>query len=171
VQLVIGQAAYQVGQSGPWKDPEELSRHVALDARYPQVGGEAFFSARDLAQDRHGFASRLLREHYSRPAIAPAAGTGAPPTAPAELVAKDGRLNWKGTGAAAYAIYRAPAKSPACIAPNGRLLLKVVDGDVHSATDKSAKAGQTFTYYVAALDRQHRVSPTSRGAQMTAARR
>jgi uncharacterized lipoprotein YddW (UPF0748 family) len=170
VQLVIGQAAYQVGQSGPWKDPGELARHVAFDARYPQVGGEAFFSARDLAQDRHGFASRLLRDRFSHPAIAPVAGTGAPPTAPAQLVAKDGRLSWKGTGAAAYAIYRAPAKSPDCIAPDGRLLLKVLDGDVHSTADKTAKAGHTYTYYVAALDRQHLESPTSRGTQMAIAR-
>jgi len=170
VQLVTGQAAYQVGQAGPWKDPAELSRHVALDARYPQVGGEAFFSARDLAQDRRGFASRLLRDQYSRPALPPAAGTGAAPAPPGRLEVKDGKLTWKGSGAAAYAIYRGPAKGPACIAPDGRLLVKVVDGDEHSATDKTAKPGHTYTYYVTALDRRHHESPTTHGATMTAAR-
>ncbi|GAB2825298.1 family 10 glycosylhydrolase [Actinoallomurus bryophytorum] len=168
VQLVIGQAAYQVGQPGAWKDPAELSRHVGIDAKYPQVGGEAFFSARDLAQDRHGFASRLLRDHYSRPALPPvAASTGSPPSAPAHLKAKDGELTWKGSGAAAYAIYRTPAKGPACIAPDGRFLVKVVGGDVHKTSDKTAKPAHSYTYYVTALDRQHRESPTTHGANVT----
>jgi hypothetical protein len=140
---------------------------VSIDAKYPQVGGEAFFSARDLAQDRHGFASRLLRDHYSKPVLAPPAAGGSPPSAPAKLEAKGGRLSWKGSGAAAYAIYRTAAKGPACIAPDGRFLVKVVDGDVHSTTDKTAKAGHGYTYYVSALDAQHRESPTSHGANIT----
>ena len=170
VQLVIGQAAYQVGRPGPWKDPAELSRHVTVDAHYPQVGGEAFFSARDLAADRARFASRLLRDHYSHPAVAPAAGTGRPPAAPGQLTIKDGKLTWKGSGAAQYAIYRAPAKGPACIAPDGRFLLKVVDGDVHTTADKTAKPGHAYTYYVAALNRQHHESPTTHGAELAPGR-
>ncbi len=171
VQLVIGQAAYQVGRPGPWKDPAELSRHVAIDAHYPQVGGEAFFSARDLAQDREGFATRLRRDHYSRPALPPSAGGGAAPAPPGHLEIKDGKLTWTGSGAAAYAIYRAPAKGPACIAPDGRFLLKVVDGGVHATADKTAKPGAGYTYYVAALNRQHLQSPTTRGAHLAATRR
>jgi uncharacterized lipoprotein YddW (UPF0748 family) len=170
VQLIIGQAAYQVGQPGAWKDPAELSRHVTIDARYPQVGGEAFFSAHDLAQDRRGFATRLLRDHYSHPALAPAAGPGAPPAAPADLTAKNGRLTWKGAGAAAYAIYRAPAKSPACMTPDGKFLLKVVGGDVHATSDETAKPGRTYTYYVTALDSRRHESATTRGVRATAAR-
>ncbi|WP_329235540.1 family 10 glycosylhydrolase [Actinoallomurus sp. NBC_01490] len=170
VQLIIGQAAYQVGQPGAWKDPGELSRHVAIDAGYPQVGGEAFFSAHDLAQDRRGFATRLLRDHYSHPALAPVAGPGKPPAAPAGLTAKNGRLTWKGAGAAAYAVYRAPAKSPACIAPDRKFLLKVVDGDVHATSDKTAEPGRTYTYYVTALDGRRHESATTRGVQATAAR-
>jgi len=166
-QLVIGQAAYQVGQAGPWKDPAELSRHVAVDARDPRVGGEAYFSARDLAQDRKGFASRLLRDHYARPALAPAAG-GPAPSAPGHLEVKDGKLTWEGSGATEYAIYRAPDKGPACIAPDGRFLVKVVAGDVHTATDKTAKAGQSYTYYVTALNPRHRESPATHGTRMTA---
>jgi uncharacterized lipoprotein YddW (UPF0748 family) len=167
VELVIGEAAYQVGGPGAWKDPAELSRHVAIDARYPQVGGEAFFSARDLAANRDGFAGRLLRDHYSHPLLPPAAGAGAPPSPPGRLKATNGKLTWQGSGASAYAIYRAPAGSPACITPDGRFLLKVVDGDVHSTSDKTAKPGRTYTYYVTALNRQHHESLTTRGADMT----
>jgi uncharacterized lipoprotein YddW (UPF0748 family) len=170
VQLIIGEAAYQVGQPGLWKNPAELSRHVTIDARYPQVGGEAFFSAHDLAQNRKGFASRLLRDHYYRPALAPAAGTGTAPAAPGRLEVKDGRLTWRGSGAFEYAIYRAPAKGPACIVPDGRFLLKVVDGGVHAISDKTTKPGHTYTYYVTALNRQHHESPTTHGADLTAGR-
>jgi uncharacterized lipoprotein YddW (UPF0748 family) len=167
VQLVIGQAAYQVGTTGPWKNPAELSHHLSLDAHYPQVSGDAFFSARDLAQNRRGFASRLLRDHYSRPALAPARAGGHPPTPPSHLEAGDGKLTWKGSGAAAYAIYRAPAKSPPCIVPDGRFLLKVVGGDVHTAPDPTAQHGHAYTYYVTALDRSRRESQTTHGASMT----
>ena len=167
VHLVIGQAAYQVAIGPGWSDPAELSRHLTLDATHPEIDGDAFFSARDLAQDRKGFATRLRRDHYPRPAIPPVNGkpAGPPPSAPGRLtVGKDGKLTWKGTGAATYAIYRAPAKSPTCIAPDGRYLLKVVPGTVHDTTDPAAKAGH-YTYYVTALDRFHRESSTSRGAR------
>ncbi len=166
VQLITGQAAYQVGNGPVWKDSAELSRHLALDARYRAITGSAFFSARDLASDRHGFASRIVKDHYTRPAIPPAGvrPAGSPPSAPTRLRAKDGRLTWRGTGAAAYAIYRAPAKGPLCIAPDGRLLIKIVTGDTLEAKDTTAKPGHGYTYYVAALDRTHRESVTTRGA-------
>jgi uncharacterized lipoprotein YddW (UPF0748 family) len=166
VQLIIGQAAYQVGHGSPWHDPAELSRHLTIDSAYPAVGGDAFFSAIDLVEDRRGFASRLLRDHYARPAIAPAAvrPAGGPPAAPAGLQAKAGRLSWKGSGAAAYAVYRAPADGPACIRPDGRLLLKVVGGDVRETVDATARSGRSYRYYVTALNRLHRESPTTRGA-------
>ncbi|MCW2944995.1 MAG: hypothetical protein JWR24_1712 [Actinoallomurus sp.] len=170
VQLIIGQAAYQIGHGGAWNDPAELSRHLTLDSRYPAVAGDAFFSATDLVKDRKGFASRLLRDHYGRVAIVPASARpgGRPPAAPTGLEAKDGRLSWKGSGAAAYAIYRAPAKGPACMAPDGRFLLTVVNGGAQQATDPTARPGRDYTYYVTALDRLHRESTTTRGANMVA---
>jgi uncharacterized lipoprotein YddW (UPF0748 family) len=170
VQLIIGQAAYQVGHGSAWNDPAELSRHLTLDSAYQAIGGEAFFSARDLAQDRRGFASRLARDHFSRPAIPPVTGTpgGRPPAAPTRLKIEHGRLSWKGSGAAEYAIYRVAAKGPACVAPDGRSLVKLVSGDTHATTDGTAKPGRSYTYYVAALDRRHRESPTTRGVNDTA---
>ncbi|WP_345348522.1 glycoside hydrolase family 10 protein [Actinoallomurus liliacearum] len=170
VQLIIGQAAYQVGHGGPWNAPAELSRHLTIDAKYPQVTGEAIFSATDLKQDRRGFASRLARDHFGRPVLAPVSPrtAAARPSAPSRLQAEDRRLTWQGTGAAAYAVYRSPAKGPACAAPDPHDLLMVVPGTTHQITDHSAKSGQVYTYYVTALDSRHRQSPPTRGAQMTA---
>ncbi|MFL6053791.1 MAG: glycoside hydrolase family 10 protein [Actinoallomurus sp.] len=170
VQLIIGQAAYQVGYGGPWNKTAELSRHLTIDAKYPQVTGEAIFSATDLMQDRRGFASRLVRDHFAGPALAPVSPRTAaePPSAPIRLQAKDRRVNWRGVGAAAYAVYRSPAKGPACTSPDPRDLLAVVPGTTTQITDQTAKSGQVYTYYVTALDRRHRESPPTRGAQMTA---
>lgn len=169
VRLVTGQAGYQVGTSGPWKDPAELSRHLTLDARYPQVAGEAFFSARDLAQNRRGFASRLARDHFARPALPPAPPPrpgDPPPPAPTRLRVKDGHLTWRpAPSAAEYAIYRAPATGPACLSADGRLLVKIVDGSGHETTDATARSGHGYTYYVTALDRAHRESASTRGAR------
>jgi uncharacterized lipoprotein YddW (UPF0748 family) len=171
VQLIIGQAAYQVGHGGPWNKTAELSRHLTIDAKYPQVTGEAIFSATDLKQDRRGFASRLVRDHFGRPALAPASPrtAAARPSAPIRLQAKDRRVNWRGVGAAAaYAVYRSSVKGPACASPDPGDLLTVVPGTTTQITDDTAKSGQVYTYYVTALDRRHRESPPTPGAHMTA---
>ncbi|WP_345429928.1 glycoside hydrolase family 10 protein [Actinoallomurus vinaceus] len=169
VQLIIGQAGYQIGHGGPWNATAEMSRHLAIDAKHPEVTGEAIFSATDLRQDRRGFASRLFRDHFGRPAIAPASPrtAGGPPSAPTRLAAKDRRVNWKGSGAMAYAVYRSPAKGPACTSPDPHELLTVVPGQTTQITDHTAKSGHVYTYYVTALDGQHRESPPTRGAHMT----
>ncbi|WP_243772654.1 glycoside hydrolase family 10 protein [Actinomadura barringtoniae] len=64
VQLTIGQAAYRVGTGKRWKNPDELSRHLTLNGRYPQVQGDVFFSATDIAADQGGWATRLRSAHY-----------------------------------------------------------------------------------------------------------
>jgi uncharacterized lipoprotein YddW (UPF0748 family) len=170
VQLVIGQAAYRVGHGGPWDDPDELSRHMRLDSASGQVRGEAFFSATDLRQNPLGFATGLLREHFTHPALVPQVprAGGRPPAAPTRLRARSGRLTWNGADAAAYAIYRIPGNGPACLTPDPRDLVKVVGGDAHEAGDPTARPGQGYTYYVAALDRAHRQSPASKGVNMAA---
>jgi uncharacterized lipoprotein YddW (UPF0748 family) len=68
VQLTIGQAAYRVGTTKRWKRPDELSRHLTLNRRYPQVQGDVFFSATSVVADRRGWATRLRAAHYSSPA-------------------------------------------------------------------------------------------------------
>jgi uncharacterized lipoprotein YddW (UPF0748 family) len=82
VQLYIGQAAYRAGSSGAWLDAGELSAHLALNQRYPQVAGDVYFSAKDVRADRLGAVSRVVAERYAAPALTPEA-SGAPPSSSA----------------------------------------------------------------------------------------
>ena len=73
-QLYAGEALYKAGdpaQSAAWQDPAELSRHLTLAAKYPQVGGHVFFAARDVAVDPVGAMARVVADHYQQPAEAP----------------------------------------------------------------------------------------------------
>ncbi len=173
VQLTIGQAAYRVGQDATWKKPAELSRHLTLNARYPKVRGDVFFSASDIVSDRRGFADRLRRDHYGTPAIPPPARDGAGTTPPpvqdvdARADGKGVRVQWRPSqGAASYAVYRVDGERPGCAPVDpSRLVADVRGGGI---IDPSAKPGRSYTYYVTALDRLHHESRPARGATVTA---
>ncbi|MDX6328287.1 MAG: hypothetical protein QOI83_670 [Streptomycetaceae bacterium] len=67
VRLYIGEALYKAGAAGQpaaWQDPAELSRHLAFDRDYPQVGGNIFFAAKDVVADPIGAMSRVVADHY-----------------------------------------------------------------------------------------------------------
>ncbi|WP_433323302.1 glycoside hydrolase family 10 protein [Spirillospora sp. CA-294931] len=173
VQLSIGQAGYRVGEDAAWKRPEELSKHLTLNAKYPQVRGDVYFSATNLAANKLGFAARLRDDHYSRPAIPPMGRGGREPAAIQALEtgaeAKGVRVQWRpAQGADAYAVYRADGKRPGCAPVDPGTLVATVRGG--GIIDPSAKAGKTYTYYVTALDRTHRESPPGRGSTVTAGR-
>ncbi|MEU1274505.1 family 10 glycosylhydrolase [Streptomyces sp. NPDC005799] len=73
-QLYIGEALYKAGdpaQPAAWQDPAELSRHLTLAAKYPQVRGHALFAAGDVARDRIGAMARVVADHYQQPARPP----------------------------------------------------------------------------------------------------
>ncbi|MFC7387950.1 glycoside hydrolase family 10 protein [Sphaerisporangium rhizosphaerae] len=73
-QLWVGQAAYKVGVAGQpaaWQDPAELSRHLTLNLDHPEIGGDIYYSAGDLRADRLGSTTRLVADHYARPALLP----------------------------------------------------------------------------------------------------
>ncbi|CAK7282284.1 conserved exported hypothetical protein [Streptomyces misionensis JCM 4497] len=76
-RLYIGEALYRAGTAGAdgrpaaWQDPAELSRHLTLAARRPQVGGHLFFAAQDMADDPIGAMRRVVADHYTRPASPP----------------------------------------------------------------------------------------------------
>ncbi|MEY9943705.1 glycoside hydrolase family 10 protein [Kitasatospora sp. GAS1066B] len=73
-QLWIGQSASRPGapeRPGPWQDPAELSRHLAVNATLPAIGGDIFFSARSVQVDRIGAIRRLAADHWQRPVLGP----------------------------------------------------------------------------------------------------
>jgi uncharacterized lipoprotein YddW (UPF0748 family) len=70
VRLYIGEALYKAGASGQpsaWQDPAELSRHLTFDEDYPQVRGNVFFAAKDVATDPVGAMSQVVADHYGSP--------------------------------------------------------------------------------------------------------
>jgi hypothetical protein len=175
VQLTIGQGAYRVGADAAWKDPAELSRHLTVNAEHPEVRGDVYFSASDIAADRRGFASRLRDDHYGSPAIPPPAGgdrdagTAPPPVHGTAAVpaGKGVKVTWRPVeGAASYAVYRADGTTPGCAPVDPKRLIADVRGG--GILDPAAEPGRAYTYYVTALDRLHRESAPGRGATVTA---
>jgi len=74
VHLYVGEALYKAGdpaQPAAWQDPGELSRHLTLAARYPQVRGHVFFSGREAGADKIGALARVVADHYQQPAKPP----------------------------------------------------------------------------------------------------
>ncbi|MFG2192295.1 glycoside hydrolase family 10 protein [Streptomyces sp. NPDC048639] len=74
VDLFIGEALYKAGdpaQPAPWQDPAELSRHLTFDRDFPQVRGNVFFSAKEVAADRIGAMARVVADHYPTPVRPP----------------------------------------------------------------------------------------------------
>lgn len=67
VHLYIGEALYKAGdwaQPAPRQDPAELSRHLTFDRDHPQVRGNVYFSAKEVAADRNGAMARVVADHY-----------------------------------------------------------------------------------------------------------
>ncbi|MEQ4715677.1 family 10 glycosylhydrolase [Nonomuraea sp. B19D2] len=169
VQLVVGQAAYRAGASGQdaaWQDPAELSDHLTDNRRHPEVVGDVFFSAKDVKADRIGAITRLVNTHYTRPALLPARGSSAAPSAPALTSAVQGsngvQLAWTGSGTS-YAVYRvdgSQSTADPCFFADARNLVATTRQT--SFTDTGASSG-TYTYYVAALNRTHQESSPSAG--------
>jgi uncharacterized lipoprotein YddW (UPF0748 family) len=73
-KLYVGEALYKAGdaaQGAAWRDPDELSRHLALAAGYPEVRGHVFFAAQEVAADPAGAMARVVAGHYRQPANPP----------------------------------------------------------------------------------------------------
>ncbi|MGN9783451.1 family 10 glycosylhydrolase [Nonomuraea sp. ZG12] len=174
VQLLIGQAAYRAGASGQdaaWQDRAELSDHLHVNRRHPEVAGDIFFSAKDVRANRIDAFSTLAAAHYAKPALLPARGTSAAPAAPAITSATRGSggvaLAWQG-GGTSYAVHRVngtPATADPCAFADARNLLTTTRRTTF--TDTTATAGTAYTYYVSALNRTHQESAPSAGRAVT----
>ncbi|WP_277308144.1 family 10 glycosylhydrolase [Spongiactinospora sp. TRM90649] len=171
-QLWIGQAAYKVtaaGQPAAWFEPGELSAHLTLNEGLSRVGGDIWYNAADVRDDRIGSITKVVADHYSAPALAPVlprlAGGGGPRrpvVTHARRTAGGNELRWHATGAAIprqYAIYRTPdARLPD--RRTARHLIALVPGTRHATwTDPSGP--RDATYYVTAIDPSNRQSPLS----------
>jgi uncharacterized lipoprotein YddW (UPF0748 family) len=67
-RLYVGEALYKVGAAGQpaaWQDPSELLRHLDLCAEHPEVRGNVYFSAKEVAADPLG-AMTLVQDRYAQ---------------------------------------------------------------------------------------------------------
>ncbi|AJE86692.1 YngK protein [Streptomyces albus] len=75
VRLYTGEALYKAGdpaQPKAWRDPAELSRHLALAEKTPEVRGHVYFAAKDVVRDPSGALRRIVTGHYRDRAVPPA---------------------------------------------------------------------------------------------------
>ncbi|GGT17379.1 MULTISPECIES: glycoside hydrolase family 10 protein [Streptomyces] len=67
VDLYVGEGLYRCdpqSATAAWRDPEELTRHVALAKRYAEVRGHCYFSAQQVVTDPTGALARVVADHY-----------------------------------------------------------------------------------------------------------
>jgi hypothetical protein len=72
--IYIGQSAYKVDKDADftsWRSAKEISRHLRLNQRYPEVKGNIYFSSQSLRKNNLGLADTLQRYHYNHWAIVP----------------------------------------------------------------------------------------------------
>ncbi|MGF1425667.1 glycoside hydrolase family 10 protein [Kitasatospora sp. LaBMicrA B282] len=162
-QLWIGHPATRPGapdQPG-WRDPGELSRHLAMNATLPNMTGDLLYNATAVRADRIGAISRMAADHWALPALRPLLPRHAaqPPPAPPRV-----RRTRDGAGRPAlaveagatgepfqYALYP-PVADPATDPP-----LALFPGHVRELTLPPAATGPAV-YAVTAVDRANRES-------------
>ncbi|CAI9402029.1 glycoside hydrolase family 10 protein [Aestuariimicrobium sp. T2.26MG-19.2B] len=116
VHLYIGQATYKVGVNfdPPWKDPLELNRHLEWNAQYgSRIGGNMYFSAKDVRANRLDATGIVNRTWYSKPALTPRSpwlDAVAPPTPQRAWLLPGGRMNvlYGSPEATSVLVYRLP---------------------------------------------------------------
>jgi len=176
VQLWIGQAAYKVaaaGQPAEWFEPGELSSHLTLNKDYPEIGGDIFYNAADVREDRIGSISRVVADHYPRPALPPLLprlARGRQPHMPVITHARETRrgveLGLRATGNEAprlFAVYR--VTSGGFDHTTARDLVALVPGERFTTwTDEGAERGAV--YHVTAVDAANRQSRPSPGRRL-----
>ena len=195
VQLYIGMAVYKIGLAGPWSDPNQMPNQLALNLKYPEVTGAMFFSMKELWTNPLGFTNALSNNIYKYSALLPVTpfADGKAPhqvgQQPARQTAQGVELHWLDSnqtafdpgdqdhhGSAYYAIYRFPDQGHhgICDFNDTQYLLTTVrrgtDGDsmTQMFVDTTVQSGQTYTYYITALDRFNQESTPSDGQKVTA---
>ncbi|MGJ6980429.1 glycoside hydrolase family 10 protein [Aestuariimicrobium soli] len=168
VHLYIGQATYKVALNfdPPWSDPQELNRHLEWNAQYGErIGGNMYFSAKDVRANRLDATAIVNATWYSRPALTPRSPwlDAVAPSAPQKAwrLPQD-RINvlYGSSDTNALLIYRVPAgvtPTPEALA-DARHLEAIVpavpnDGEERLQTITLPAGSSGDVYYVSAADR------------------
>lgn len=185
VQLYTGMAVYKIGLPGAWSDPNQMPSQLALNRNYPEVQGAVFFSMKELFTNPLGFTDKLSNDIYKYPALVPAMqnlSSKAPHKV--HLLPKydntsqgvvlhwlDFNDNSDSTSTTYYAVYRFDGQDQPslCNFDDAQHLLTTVRrtyndaGTLQTFVDTTAQAGQTYTYYVTALNHFNQESQPSNG--------
>ncbi|OJF12676.1 glycoside hydrolase family 10 protein [Couchioplanes caeruleus] len=160
VQLYIGQADYRVGEKGPWREPGQLERQLALNDTYG-VHGSVHFSAKQVRADRLGAVTRYRTRHYATPALLPAMDrlSARPPAAPRVTAVRRANgvtaVEWQAGGGSepvSWALYRVDGAAANLVATGRTGTQQVVD---------PAPPAGGATYCLSALDRSGNESAPS----------
>ncbi|MDP9867234.1 MULTISPECIES: glycoside hydrolase family 10 protein [Streptosporangium] len=168
VQLYIGQALYRVGSTDTpaWTDPGELPSHLTQNRKHKQVEGDIYFNAKQLLTNPLGVLDRIVKSHYSHPALLPLMKDlgGQAPAQPAEVRLQGTELSWKSSaGARSYAVYQIPSgKVGECATADARNLVAVVPAAGGERQTFAAAGGGA--YLVTSLDRLHNESAPVKAA-------
>jgi uncharacterized lipoprotein YddW (UPF0748 family) len=171
VRLYIGEATYKVGastQSPAWNnDPAELSNHLALDRRYPELSGNIFFSAVSVRDDLLGATTLLQHDRYQHPALVPTMPwldrrAPRPVDSVRVTTAQDAlRVTWtlRSHDARGFAVYRfdghgRPSAADYADATHlvASIAAPVAGARTASWTDTTATPAHHYTYAVRAVD-------------------
>lgn len=169
--LYIGQAAYKVGDNPEpqWQDPKEIPRQITMNRNNVEVDGSIFYSAQSIKRNLLGVKDSL-RTAFKNPALVPQIDyqSGRVPKVPRfnRVRSKSGdvKLKWKPNKddtyikPAYYVVYRFDGPSAGDY-EDPRNILHVTSFMAEAKKmvymDRSAEAGNTYTYVVAAVNRQH----------------
>ncbi|MFJ9552483.1 glycoside hydrolase family 10 protein [Nocardiopsis sp. NPDC101807] len=177
VDLYIGQAAYRVGEEG-WRGDDALSTQLDYSGELPEVGGDVYFSIKNLREQASDAYAELADAHYGRPALPPQAEA---PENQGPLVGEVGGVEartdgdrvevaWDAADAARfYAVYRLPEGADAgseearcaALAPEN---LVGLTGGTSLADDAPLEDGAG--YVVTALDDYRAEGPVSEAADI-----
>ncbi|MFF2444726.1 glycoside hydrolase family 10 protein [Priestia megaterium] len=175
VQLYIGQADYKINTNSNgvqnWFNPEELPDQIKLNRTYNNFKGSMHFSAKDLKNNPLGIADRLTEDIYKQPALVPPMPwiDNEAPKKPKVLQIKKKLGETKfiirennPEEVAYYAIYRFEGNRVGNINDSKYLLTTVrKEHNNQVYVDPTSEKGETYTYVVTSLDRNHNESKPS----------
>lgn len=174
-ELVIGQAAYRIGNGSGFYDPREMVNEINANRTYNDVKGSIFFSAKSFYTNPLGFNDSLKNNLYKYPAIPPRMPwiDSIPPMQPHLLgtaTMPDGLLlQWtnKDSTTAQFVIYRFIDGTKLNFNDPSHILAIVNAHQpddtlyIQAYTDTKFHAGEHYVYAITALDRLHNESSPS----------